>query len=552
MTGFRRRSIVWKRFLWGLLSMTAVGLGSCGGEGGSPTATNPISDGISGTRVATPPGQGFGGTERGRDPIPNNLLASFVISAEQWAAGDEVRIRPEQLTLCVDCTGLSPGDPSDQGARGLGSYEPEDLTVVLRIPEGLSNGTLTLETRFEVDSTTQFINPGQGVRLTVRRAGMVLDQDRIDASSTGDPLDFRASQITQGISNTQPVTLMFDVLSPLEGRDLHLEILLTSPIPAQSLESGQLALPPEGRIYAGSQGSPTVSTVEQYESAVGKPPAWVQFEQPWDQDPRFPQEAAQLLRQQGSAPYVRLILPPDPERLAGLTQEDQTEPWINWLEAIQALGAPVMVEIGQNNGDPELLRAVYRHLERLRQEQNILNLTWVYHLDPRAADPDGDYPGDAMISWINLKTAVETNPDGTWRSLSDQLDALYPVATQVSSTTPVMVTLKATPPTPEDPALEWVEGGLQTLIDRRWPRIRGLTWGWDPPFSEGLATQLKATLGGSDAVLGRVRVSSGGSIIQPLPSPTGGFQTPDPGFTPFPGFTPDPFFETEQNLDGLQ
>jgi len=528
--------------LWGWLPLVALTLTACG-EGGSPTATNPINDGISGTRVATPAGQSFSESEPGRGPIGRSLVASFVLSPEQLtaAATGEVRIQPEQLTLCVDCSGLSPGDPSDEGARGLGTYEAEDIALHLRIPQGIVEGQLQLDSRIEIDSTTPFINPGQGIRLTVRQAGMVLNDDRIEAAQTGDPLDFRATQITQGLSTSQSLSLGFDVLSPLEDRELHLEVQITSPIPNQALAAGQLALPPEGRMYAGTEGS--VDRVARYESAVGQPPAWVYFEQ---QDGTFPVTTAQQLRQQGSVPYVRLLLPSDTETLAAISDGEQDEAWSAWLDAIQTIAAPVMVEVGQSSGDPEALRTAYRYVERLRQEKNVSNLTWVYHLDLALSTPDGDYPGDDMIGWINLNATVETTADGTWRSLRAQLDDLYPQATLLSSTKPILLTLQTTPTPQEAAGLDWVTAGLSDLAERRWPRIRGLTWaqGWDPSASSGLAEILAASIGQSAALLGRVQVSATGATttIQPLDSAS---PTPSWNNTFSPAPTPDPFFETE-------
>ncbi|NJO85979.1 MAG: hypothetical protein HC818_04760 [Synechococcaceae cyanobacterium RM1_1_27] len=404
---------------------------------------------------------------------------------------------------------------------------------------------MQLDSRIEIDSTTPFLNPGQGIRLTVRRAGMVLDDDRIEATQTGDPLDFRATQITQGLSTSQSLSLGFDVLSPLADRELHLEVQITSPIPDQALPPGQLALPSEGQMYAGAEGA--VDAVARYESAVGQPPAWVYFEHRWEQDPAFPVTTAQQLRQQGSVPYLRLLMPSDAETLAGIPDGEQDEAWSAWLEEIQTLAAPVMVEIGQSSGDPEALRTVYRHVERLRQEKNVSNLTWVYHLDPALPTSDGDYPGDDMIGWINLNATVETAADGTWRPLQEQLDNLYPQATILSSIKPILLTLQTSPPPQEDVGLAWVTAGLSDLSERRWPRIRGLTWaqGWDPSASSGLAETLAVSIGQSTALLGRVQVSStdGTTTIQPLD-----LATPNPSwdgsFSPAP--TPDPFFETEE------
>lgn len=529
------------------LASLGYGLGSCGDAG--PTT---ISEGIPGTRVATPGGQSFGDVERGGDPAPRTLLGRFVLRVEQLerATTEEVRIQPTDITFCVDCSGLSPGDPSDAGARGLGTYETDNFALRLRIPE-ITSGQMQVDARIEVESTTQFISPGQGVRLQVRSASLKTtdpEPDAIAASPVNRPLDYTSTQITQGLSNTQSFTLIFDTLAPLTERELHLEIELISPIPDQALEPGRLALPPEGQMYVGIEGSASLDTISRYETTTGSPPAWVRFE---SQGSTFPASAANTLRQQGSLPYIRLTLPSDTETLEAIRDGQQAEDWEAWLEAIRDIRAPVMVEIGQSNGDPSALRSAYRYLNTLRQQRNITNLTWAYHLDLGQADPDGDYPGDDMIDWLNLNMRVETNSDGTWRSLESHLDQLYPLASAVSATTPILVTLNSQSPQSEPEAIAWAEEGLPLLTGRRWPRIRALTWGsgWDPTRSPRFGEVFRATLTEADPVLNRVRVTSAdGEVIQPI---TG---TPIPGSLPTapindPFLSPslEPIFEQEVN-----
>ncbi|MEN9223188.1 MAG: hypothetical protein Q6M04_12205 [Thermostichus sp. BF3_bins_97] len=183
--------------LLGLGGVVILWVGLLGGCSDDPVSTVPLDGTAVGTRTATPAGQTFSDVQPGRDPRTKHLWASFVLSPEQLQSAREapITLNPQAILPCTDCDTIQwqPGSPPPTPAsRALGTYTPANLSLILRFHPG-ENQT-RLSSRFELDTTTQLIHPGEGVRLTLQQALW----GELPLDPLPQPLDFTASQITRG------------------------------------------------------------------------------------------------------------------------------------------------------------------------------------------------------------------------------------------------------------------------------------------------------------------------------------------------------------------
>ncbi len=539
-----------------LLAGLCAGIISCGSE--NPVSTNPINDGISGTRIATPRGQTFSELDSGKDPVSKSVVASFTFSPDDLSAAAEggVELLPDTMTPCLDCAGLAIDEralaalAAAEDMKEFGSFLPDDLAITFngRIPDTNPVGEVELSVRFQLSTLTQLINPGGGVRFEVVNAVLqdaeTDPQQMVEAEEISDPIDFNSKEITQGQSNTKPVRLTFGT-AEFDSRVLKLDVRLTSPIPGQESQRGKVRVPGDEQLYHGVTFDPQVASfnpdqLKTYTTQVGKPAAWVALTQRWDQDRSFPTATATQIQQSGSVPYLRLVLPdplpPEaPEEqvspLQPILEGETDEDWQTWARAIQNYGFPVMVAIGYLDPlsaaveTPEATaerEAVYQYIIQQVRQQDIPNLLWVYHPNINGINSADGYPGDEFIDWIGFDLYAELSDDANaplnsddieaedsvWQPFQAKMDQVYPKVAAVSSSKPVVLAALGFPSPPEPRSGSvWVRAAVRELAQRRWPRVVGFTWD-ESTTTLGTAPELapafQDSIGVTDVILGQV------------------------------------------------
>jgi hypothetical protein len=532
---------------------------ACGSD--TPLATNPISDANPGTRTATPSDQTFASLDSGKDPISKSLKAIFVVEPEllQTAAQSEISVQSQTLALCNDCSSTATPAPlaaSKAVTKGLGTYQPTDLSLQLRgqIPDTYPVGTVNLSLRFLLNTNTQLVNPGSGVRLTIQQA-LLQDAERGPQLTTAAAdlplhLDYAPKEITQGQSTSKTLSLSFDPVdsAEIQPRFLRLEVVLTSPIPSAvspgKLKAGTVALPNKNSLYHGvvltQDETVTAQELQSYVEASGKPAAWAAFTQTWDKDAPFPSETATQLSQLGSLPYIQLLLPSS--RLAEMLAGQTDAAWQAWGTAAKTFAAPVIVEFGQIRAepesavDPDQLRQVYRQIVQAVRQQGATNVVWVYRAVPRDNGPLGrDYPGDGVVDWIGLQVEYRQT-SGSDPEFRSQMDSLYQLATGLSATKPILVASFAVPKANGKSSPDRLKAALSDLTSQQWPRLIGFAWDNSTTALQDhpdLAGVFKQVIGASDQVLGQ-------AVITPIPSAAPGTPTPVETGSPQPTVSPAP------------
>jgi hypothetical protein len=284
--------------------------------------------------------------------------------------------------------------------------------------------------------------------------------------------------------------------------------------------------PPSGYLYhgvypggvTGEEDDLTLNDLTSYETAAGKPAAWVYFSHNWYAGRAFPLETVTWIREAGSIPYVRLMLRSSWEQniadpvfnLQAIINGEFDADLHNWFAVARDFGTPLLAEYGTEvngewfpwngvwNGEnetsgygdpsepdgPERFRDAYRHIIQICRDEGAENITWVFHIN--ASDwPEEEwnafenyYPGDDYIDWIGISNyGAQTPQDDYWEEFRINMDAVYPRVDALTHDKPIFIAeFGVTNNNPVGDQAEWARNALTDIISFRWPRLIGFSW----------------------------------------------------------------------------
>lgn len=283
--------------------------------------------------------------------------------------------------------------------------------------------------------------------------------------------------------------------------------------------SHTIGVPPLRRVYHGvfpagralPDSDISMVTLQGYQTAVGRPLAWVYFSHEWYRGKAFPRITAKAIRDRGAVPFVRLHmrsqqvqLVTDPTyTLARIIAGDFDADLRAWADGAKAFGTPLIVQFGTEiNGDwypwsapynggwtvgPARFKAAFRHIVEVMRAEGANNITWALHYngenwpgDNPLNVPQSYYPGDDVVDWIGLSIYGNYGPgDDKCRSFGGLLQQREQEIAQVTTQKPLFIfevgiSSRATFCDPT----AWVGAVLNGLLGGRWPELRGFSW-WD-------------------------------------------------------------------------
>jgi hypothetical protein len=260
-----------------------------------------------------------------------------------------------------------------------------------------------------------------------------------------------------------------------------------------------------------------------YERLVGKNIVWAYFSNNWYDELHFPQEEVEEIISAGAIPFIRLMprvdfvnLDDPTYSLENIIEGDFDAELIRWAEEAKQVNSPLMVEFGTEvNGDwfpwsgehnggggtkeaygnetlydgPERFRDAFRHIVELFNEQNVENITWVFHISSYS-DPDAEwnnyenyYPGDEYVDWIGVSIYGAITDKETWTDFSDELNKIYPELTDISKEKPLAILeFGVTEDHPNGNKGLWIKDALETILSGEYPRIKAISYwheSWD-------------------------------------------------------------------------
>ena len=300
-------------------------------------------------------------------------------------------------------------------------------------------------------------------------------------------------------------------------------------------------LPPTTGAYQGAYADfgpmaneVTVQRIQEFEGLAGKKIVWAYFANDWlDGQILFPQQNVDACISSGVIPYIRLM--PWSESKAQATDKDPNfsmDQFLNgdhdqalraYAVAAKAVNTQLMLEFGPEvNGDwfpwngrwngagrtnrygdpswpdgPEKFRDVYRRIIDIFRDENVKNVTWVFHVDtawiPRSRwnEAVNYYPGDDYIDWIGLSVFGAQLPNHSWSLFLPKLQSFDEQLNKISTTKPVLISEFGVIEHRESQAAKagWLQQALESIEIGLAPRIKGVNYwhstGW---LSDGRAS----------------------------------------------------------------
>lgn len=260
----------------------------------------------------------------------------------------------------------------------------------------------------------------------------------------------------------------------------------------------------------------STQAVSKFESLIDADIAWGYFSNNWFDGIEFPHEQVDALIEAEVTPYIRMMprtnFSPTPknwtytlERIADGAFDDDLR---RWARAAKDTETPLIIEFGTEvNGDwfpwngryngrgitteygddtkpdgPERFIAAYRHIIDLFREEEVMNVTWVYHLNAQSSpeaswnQPMSYYPGDEYIDWIGVSVYGAQHPDDPWTSFVSVFDDAY---NEIVSATEKPIAIVefglAEGPNPQSKA-HWLQNMFATFHDGLYPRVYALSY----------------------------------------------------------------------------
>jgi hypothetical protein len=290
---------------------------------------------------------------------------------------------------------------------------------------------------------------------------------------------------------------------------------------ASSARGGQLAAPPQGKLYQGlyfdearpgndpTEADVTAVDVTRFDEALATQTAWVFFSDNWFASRKFPRATCNWIRELGKIPYLRLMLRSDAEQdrpektftIANIVAGKFDDDLKAWARDAKQFGVPILVEWGtEPNGKwfswngkwnggakegPARYVAAWRHIVDLMRAEGADNLQWVWHvnwLDQPEANWnrfENYYPGESYCDWVALSAYGPLTPqavDGT-ESFRFKMATAYPRLTAIAPGKPVVIAeFGCALHHRKVDAGAWAKAALEDLFSGRWPAVIGFCW----------------------------------------------------------------------------
>ena len=307
----------------------------------------------------------------------------------------------------------------------------------------------------------------------------------------------------------------------------------STPSPSPSVKSVKL-LPPANGIYHGAfadfgpeEDIVSAKRVQDFEALVGKEIAFAYFSNNWFGGIKFPKQEVRAIASVGVTPFIRMMPRSDwyeeqPEPVYSLQKiaDGAFDPELRtWAVEAKETHIPLLVEFGTEvNGDwfswnarwdgreqgAVVFQQAYRHIVNLFRQENVTNITWVFHVDAQG-EPEASwnsmgayYPGDEYIDWLGISVYGAQEPGDDWQTFREVMDEAYTEFAAISATKPLALLEFGAHENSKKPA--WITQALEALASGRYPRIKAISY-WHSNWENDNGTQSKLRLDSSSASL---------------------------------------------------
>jgi hypothetical protein len=311
--------------------------------------------------------------------------------------------------------------------------------------------------------------------------------------------------------------------------------------------------------FSSAEDKVSAARIADFERLAGKKIVWAYFSDNWSRGIKFPARSAQIIRNAGRIPFVRILT----RRVLELTCADKAyspQKIIDgrfdaelkaYARAVKAFGPPILMEWGtEANGDwfqwsgacnggatlngygkpnypdgPERVRDAYRHIVDLFRGEGADFVTWVFHMNGESA-PDGAwnrharyYPGDDYVDWIGVSVYGALTPaevaQGYTPSFASIMDKAYPELVALSANKPIALLEFGV--TQYSGKAKWLRHTLSQIAAMRWPKIKAIS-SWNDRWQNADGTFSNLRIDSSPAALAAFKAGVASSVFVTTPA----------------------------------
>jgi beta-mannanase len=289
------------------------------------------------------------------------------------------------------------------------------------------------------------------------------------------------------------ISYVNDVNSRRCSRDLHLDKLVITPVPAPASAPGSIALgaQPEGAPWDPAK-------IDQFTNKVGTSPKIVMWYESWS-DTGFSAARMEAVTSRGGMPMMtwepwnfRLGRDQSAYALRTIVRGDHDAYVRQWARDARAWGKPLYLRFahemngnwypwspGVNGNTAAEYVAAWRHIHSIFQQEGATNVRWVWspNVATGSSTPFAEvYPGDAYVDWVALDgyNWGTTQSWSNWQSLASVFGPSYDALVKMTNK-PMMIAETASAEAGGDKAA-WIRQGLLSDLPTRFPRVRAVIW----------------------------------------------------------------------------
>ncbi len=292
------------------------------------------------------------------------------------------------------------------------------------------------------------------------------------------------------------------------------------------LANVKLLSPPGDDIYFGAfpdfggpEDNVTTQRIVDFESLTQKNILWATFSQNWLNGITYPIESVHTIRNQGKIPLIRIMPRSDfeenhKETVYSLQKiidgefDTQLHKWA--YDAKNDAFGPILIDFAvEPDGDwfgwsglyngagttdgygnsvypdgPERWRDAYRHIIDIFRNENVTNITWLFHVDINVMpeeewnSPKYYYPGDNYIDWIGISIyGAQQTHEPWWGLFSEMIENNHSYITEITSTKPIAVLeFGVTDYHDTGDKSEWLQDAFDTIENNPYINFKGVSY----------------------------------------------------------------------------
>ena len=304
-------------------------------------------------------------------------------------------------------------------------------------------------------------------------------------------------------------------------------------------------VPPDEGIYHGAfagfgptEDVVTSEALEHFTSLSQSDLSWGYFSNNWIGGISFPAEEVSLLHDHGVVPFVRMM-PRSRFQSSGTDLVYTLQGIINgefdsdlrqWAIDARESNIPMLVEFGTEvNGNwfawsgfengagvtdeygnedipdgPERFQDAYRHIIDIFIENDVQNVTWVFHVNLISSPnqpwnkPALYYPGDEYIDWIGISAYGAQKPSDRWMLMSELFDTYFEDIRDISDTKPLAVVEFGTVEHSRHKKASWLDDAFDTFLN--YSEVRAIAY-WHSQWTNEDGTKSNMRIDSSEESL---------------------------------------------------